>query len=53
MRTLRTMFLLSIAFLLVTACETTKIVSTPSKNYGKTDGKVEWIFLQQIGRAHV
>ena len=43
MRTLRTLFLFSIAFFLVSSCETPKLITT---NYGKADGKVEWIFLQ-------
>lgn len=45
MRTLRTLLLLSIALFLVSSCDTSKIATT-SNNYGKTDGKVEWIFLQ-------
>ncbi len=44
MRTLRTLFLLSIALFIVSSCETSKILTTT--HYGKVDGKVEWIFLQ-------
>ena len=43
MRTLRHFLLLFAALLIVSACETTKITTT---NFGKADGKVEWIFLQ-------
>ncbi len=43
MRTLRHFLLLSAALLIVSACGTTKLTKT---QYGKADGKVEWIFLQ-------
>jgi 2',3'-cyclic-nucleotide 2'-phosphodiesterase (5'-nucleotidase family) len=43
MRLLRTLSLLSVLFLMVSACSTAKLTTT---TYGKADGKVEWIFLQ-------
>ena len=43
MRILKTLTILSIVILFLSACSTSKITTT---TYGKADGKVEWIFLQ-------
>ena len=43
MKATRSLFLVSIALFLASACSTSKLTTT---TYGKADGKVEWIFLQ-------
>ena len=43
MKAIRSLFLVSVALFLASACSTSKLTTT---TYGKADGKVEWIFLQ-------
>ncbi|MBL7815900.1 MAG: bifunctional metallophosphatase/5'-nucleotidase [Saprospiraceae bacterium] len=43
MKLMRTLTVLSLILVMISACSTSKISQT---TYGKADGKVEWIFLQ-------